>query len=157
MQQVNKEIEKLRKNVHPVYNEEHLIQKGVKELELRLQTNNWSRQDEMRLIKEIEQVKESKPYFAKIEKIRKQYTELKEQREAIKQSMAPTNKIINSLKERVSKIKAQESVFDNAKQLKQYDLTNLNVKIDKNIEHSRALKNKKYELKEDFYGRMCDY
>lgn len=41
--------------------------------------------------------------------------------------MAPTNKIINSLKERIDKVKASDSEFDKDKQLKQYDLTNIRV------------------------------
>jgi len=41
--------------------------------------------------------------------------------------MAPTNKIINSLKERITKVKSEETVFDKDKQLKQYDLTNIRV------------------------------
>ena len=71
--------------------------------------------------------------------------------------MAPTNKIINALKDKIAKVKSKESVFDKDKQLKQYDLTNIKVKIDKVFEQIRDLKNKKYRCKEDFYGRMCDY
>lgn len=71
--------------------------------------------------------------------------------------MAPTNKIINSLKERINKVKSEESVFDKDKQLKQYDLTNIRVQIDKVMEKTRDLRNKKRQIKEDFYGRMCDY
>jgi len=32
--------------------------------------------------------------------------------------MAPTNKIINALKERIGKVKSEEGVFDKDKQLK---------------------------------------
>ena len=71
--------------------------------------------------------------------------------------MAPTNKIINSLKERINKVKSEETVFDKDKQLKQYDLTNIRVQIDKIMEKTRDLRNKKRQIKEDFYGRMCDY
>lgn len=68
----------MRKNVHPVYNDEAKLQKGVKELENRLATTNWSRIDENRLIKEIEQVKASRPFFVKIESLRAQIAEQKE-------------------------------------------------------------------------------
>lgn len=71
--------------------------------------------------------------------------------------MAPTNKIINSLKVRINKVKGEESVFDKDKQLKQYDLTNIRVGIDKVMEKKRDLINKKRLAKEDFYGRMCEY
>lgn len=66
--------------------------------------------------------------------------------------MAPTNKIINSLKERIGKIKSTDTEFDKEKQLKQYDLTNLKVQIDKIMEKKRAMIDKKRQIKEDFYG-----
>ena len=44
--------------------------------------------------------------------------ELKQQREEVKKSMQPTQKIIASLKERISKVKSEESVYDKEKQLK---------------------------------------
>lgn len=75
----------------------------------------------------------------------------------MKKSLDPTNKIIKALKEKISKEKSSENVFNNEKLLKQYDLTNLSTKIEKNLELTRNLKNKKVELKEEFYGRMCDY
>ena len=48
--------------------------------------------------------------------------------------MAPTKKIINSLKDKITAVKKEESVFDNAKQLKQYDLTNISSSIEKCLE-----------------------
>ena len=63
--------------MHPVYNDETKLERGVRELEHRLQTNNWSKADEGRLIKEIEQVKESRPIFAKIEQIKQQIASTK--------------------------------------------------------------------------------
>ena len=71
--------------------------------------------------------------------------------------MAPTNKIISSLKDRITKVKANDSEFDKDKQMKQYDLTNIKVQIDKIMEKKRSLIEKKRQLKEDFYGHMCDY
>ena len=66
--------------------------------------------------------------------------------------MAPTNKILNTLRDRISKVKENEVVFDKAKQLKQYDLTNISTRIEKNLEKSRDLKDKKRQAKETFYG-----
>ena len=81
---VNRELERVHKSVHPVYNDETKLERGVRELEQRLQTNNWSKGDEARLVKEIEQVKESRPIFAKIEKLRQQINTIKEEREQVK-------------------------------------------------------------------------
>ena len=71
--------------------------------------------------------------------------------------MAPTNKIINSLRDKITKVKSKETVFDKDKQLKQYDLTNIKVKIEGNLEKQKSLRDKKRQCKEEFYGRMCDY
>ena len=99
----------------------------------------------------------SRPYFDKIRGVNNTINELKAEREQINKDMAPTKKIINSLRDKITAVKKEESVFDNAKQLKQYDLTNISSSIEKNLEQQRAHKKKKYDLKEEFYGRMCDY
>lgn len=36
-------------------------------------------------------------------------------------------------------------------------MTNVGTKIEKNFEEQRAIKTKKNELRETFYGLMCDY
>lgn len=71
--------------------------------------------------------------------------------------MAPTNKIINSLRDKITKVKSNETVFDKDKQLKGYELTNIKVKIEGNLEKQKSLRDKKKELKEDFYGKMCEF
>jgi len=43
---------------------------------------------------------------------------LTEEREALYKDMGPTKKIINSLRDKITSVKKEESVFDNAKQLK---------------------------------------
>ena len=75
----------------------------------------------------------------------------------MKTSMTPTNKIINSLKEKIGKVKKNESVFDVAKKLKEYDLVNISTKIEKLLEKIRDFKKQKIEAKETFYGAMCEY
>ena len=45
--------------------------------------------------------------------------------------MVPTNKIINSLKDTISKTRSKDSAFDKDKQLQQYDLTNKGIEIEK--------------------------
>ncbi len=134
MQDVNRELDRHRKAVHPVYNSLDKLEKGVKELEQTLMTHSWKRAEEKSLINEIEQVKSSKKIFVKIEEERAKLAELKQQREVIKTSLTPVNQIVNALKEKIGQVKSQESVYDKEKQLKQYDLTNVGTKIEKNFE-----------------------
>ena len=117
LQEVNRELEKQRKNVHPIYNEEAKLEKGIKELQQSLQTNSWSRADEARIVKEIAQVENSRPFFSQIEKLRGQAKALKEEREAVKQTLNGPNKIIASLKQRISEQKGEETKFDSSKKL----------------------------------------
>lgn len=147
----------MRKNVHPVYNEAEKLGPGVQALEHRLHTVTWSKQDEARLIKEIELVKNSAPFFKKIEGVRARIADLRAQREAVKKSIEPTNKIIGRLKDRIDTVKKSESVFVNEKKLKEYDLINVGKQIEDVLEKIRNLKKKKWDAKETFYGQMCDY
>lgn len=59
-----KQRDKLRQQVHPIYNDPDKLAKGIKELERRLTTESLDRQTELKIVKEIEQVKKSKPVFA---------------------------------------------------------------------------------------------
>lgn len=93
----------------------------------------------------------------KIEDFRRKIAAIKEEREKVKTSLAPTNKIISSLKEKITQVKKKESVFDQSKKLKEYDLINISTRIEKVLDQIRDLKIKKREAKETFYGAMCDY
>ena len=66
--------------MHPIYNEENKMARGIKELEKRLHTTSLVRAEEQLIIKEINQVKESVPYFKKIEGINKKIAEFKKER-----------------------------------------------------------------------------
>ena len=71
--------------------------------------------------------------------------------------MTTTNNKIKSLKDKISKLKNEESVLDQFKKIKEYELINIGVRIEKNFETIRDLKKKKREAKETFYGALCDY
>ena len=66
-------------------------------------------------MREIDQVKSSRPIFVKVEELRARLAELKQQRETVKTSLNPINKIVNSLKEKIGKVKSEESVYDKEK------------------------------------------
>jgi uncharacterized coiled-coil DUF342 family protein len=66
-----KQRDKLRQQVHPIYNDPEKLAKGIKELERRLTTESLDRATELKIVKEIEQVKQSKPVFAKMDELSK--------------------------------------------------------------------------------------
>lgn len=80
IQDCEREKTKEQKNVHPIYNEESMMARGIKELEKRLHTTSLARAEEAIIIKEIKQVKESGPSFKKIDAIKDRINELKKER-----------------------------------------------------------------------------
>lgn len=54
-------------------------------------------------------------------------------------------------------MKKNENVFDERKKLKEYDMINVNKKIEDLLEKISTLRTKKRQAKETFYGSMCDY
>jgi uncharacterized coiled-coil DUF342 family protein len=61
IQDLVKEIAKLNKQCHPTYNTLDDLEKGQKILNRRIETNTLTSQNEKALIKEIKQIKDSKP------------------------------------------------------------------------------------------------
>ena len=106
------------------------MQRGIKELEKRLHTTSLVRSEEHLIIKEINQVKESGPYFKKIETINKRIIELKKERTEVQADLPQINKIANSIKQKISKIKDKDNEFGNEKKLHQLDLINMNSNMD---------------------------
>ena len=77
MEEINNEITyaegkraKAEKKVNPKYSKADQLEKGVKELERRLQTTSTDGKAEKELIKEMKFIKESKPYIEEIDRLR---------------------------------------------------------------------------------------
>ena len=71
--------------------------------------------------------------------------------------LTPIIKIANQIKDKIDKVKQEDSVFGNEKKLFQMDLVNLNAKMDGIQEKISELRQQRYNLREDFYGKKCDY
>ena len=71
--------------------------------------------------------------------------------------LTPIIKIANQIKDKIDKVKQEDSVFGNEKKLFQIDLVNLNAKMDGIQEKISELRQQRYNLREDFYGKKCDY
>ena len=57
---------KAEKKVNPTYNKVDLIEKGVKEIERRLQTTAITVQEEKKMIRDIEFIKASRPFIEEL-------------------------------------------------------------------------------------------
>ena len=93
------------------------MERGIQELERRLQTQSISRQEENSIIKEIKQVKESGVHFTKIDEINSKIKDLRNQRSEVQADLTPIIKIANQIKDKIGKVKEDDQVFGNEKKL----------------------------------------
>ncbi len=77
IEQLNEEIQdaenkkaKAEKKIHPIYNKLKDIEKGIKELEKKLTTTSTDGKQEKALIKEMQFIKESRPFIQEVESLR---------------------------------------------------------------------------------------
>lgn len=154
---LSKQRDKLRMQVHPIYNDPEKLVKGIKELERRLCTESLDRQTEKNIVREIEQVKSSRPVFAQIEEINQKQTVKKELKVEAGVELPELNKVISKIKATIEKVKEKESVFVESKSdyTKKIDV-HKSEKISK-LGLIRLLRTEKNMQKEDFYARMIEY
>lgn len=98
-------------SVHPIYNDPEKLLKGIKELERRLTTESLDRQTEKNIVKEIEQVKASKPIFAKMEELSKKHAVKKQEMLEAGVDLPDLNKVIAKIKATIYTVKEKETVF----------------------------------------------
>ena len=97
---------------------DHVLSLKIEDfLERRLQTQSISRQEENAIIKEIKQVKESGVHFTKIDEINSKIKDLRNQRSEVQADLTPIIKIANQIKDKIGKVKEDDSVFGNEKKL----------------------------------------
>ena len=84
------------------------MERGIQELERRLQTQSISRQEENSIIKEIKQVKESGVHFTKIDEINSKIKDLRNQRSEVQADLTPIIKIANQIKDKIGKVKEDD-------------------------------------------------
>ena len=104
----NKKV-KAEKKVHKTYNKVDLLEKGVKELERKLQVTSTDGRQEKEIIKEMQFIRESRPYLEEIAVLNSIiYTKKKEKYE-ISQPLGPLK---DEAKELQSKIDAFKKTQD---------------------------------------------
>lgn len=83
---------------HPTYNTAEDLDKGVRILNRRLETNTFSSQKENELIKEINQIKNSKPTIEKITKLRSRIQELRQAQRQDTESLPQLNRKLDGIR-----------------------------------------------------------
>ena len=69
IQALEAEKRKQRRNIHPEYNTVELLNKGLKDLDKRMTQHTISKNEETRIMREMDQIKKSRPVFDEIEKL----------------------------------------------------------------------------------------
>ena len=131
IQALEAEKRKQRRNIHPEYNTVELLNKGLKDLDKRMTQHTISKNEETRIMREMDQIKKSRPVFDEIEKLNQQVIELKKEKQEVYDSLAPTKKIIAQIQEKISKVQKQDDEFEDDKQYKRNDMTKIQNRLDK--------------------------
>ena len=83
--------------------------------------------------------------------------DLKKERVEIQADLPQINKIANSIKAKIDVVKQSDNVFANDKRHHQLDLVTFESSIESLLEKISELRAQKRNLKETFYGQLCDY
>jgi chromosome segregation ATPase len=148
---LNKQRDKLRQQVHPIYNDAGSLAAGVKALERRLTTESLDRYTELKIVKEIEQVKKSQPLFDEIDKLTKKMEAKKAEKQQASVELPELSKVIKKIKTVIDSIKEREKVFVDDKTTFSGKIAAIKKKRDDKYTEIRLLRNERNLLKEDFY------
>jgi len=92
---------------HPTYNTLEDLDKGVKILNKRIETNTLTSQKERELIKEINLIKNSKPAIEAKAKLQAKIDDLRAKQKRDSEELPAINKMLDSIKLRINKVKGQ--------------------------------------------------
>lgn len=157
IQDLVREISKLTAKCHPTYNTLEDLDKGQKILNRRIETNTLTSQKEKEIIKEIAQIKNSKPLIEQKIKLQRQIDELREKQKKDSEELPNINKILGGIQQRIEAVKKQHSEIDGQKANYSQQLEQLDHKRTKIREQIAKIKEEKQKAKEVYYGQMIEY
>jgi uncharacterized coiled-coil DUF342 family protein len=100
----NKKV-KAEKKVHKVYNKLDLLEKGVKELERKLQVTSTDAKQEREIIKDMAFIKDSKPYLEELEVLRQVIYENKKEKYEVGKGLKELKEESVALQKRITELK----------------------------------------------------
>jgi uncharacterized coiled-coil DUF342 family protein len=100
----NKKI-KAEKKVHKTYNKLDLLEKGVKELERKLQVTSTDAAQERAIIKDMAFIKESKPYLEELEILRQVIFDNKKEKYEVGKGLKELKEEATALQKRIAELK----------------------------------------------------
>jgi chromosome segregation ATPase len=96
---------KAEKKVHKTYNKIDLLDKGVKELERKLQVTSTDGKQEKEIIKEMQFIKESRPYLEEIAGLNQIIYQKKKEKYEVSQPIGPLKEEAKELQTKIDSFK----------------------------------------------------
>lgn len=112
VEELNKEITdaenkkaKFEKKIHKTYNKLDLLDKGIKDLERKLQITSTTGKQEKELIKEMQFIKESRVYLEEVTQLNQFIYEKKREKYEISQPIGPLKEEAKELQSKIDSFK----------------------------------------------------
>ena len=149
--------EKLEKKLHPKYNKLDLLEKGIKDIERLIATTTTDNKKERELIKEIQLIKQSKPFIEEINELLEQIRNKKQEKYKAGEGLSALKSEVSVLKAAVNKLKKEQDGKEVNKEHIQKDLDKINQQRNALRTEIAELRKKKEAEKEQYYRKMIEY
>lgn len=155
---INKELEtletrkaKAEKRLHPVYNKLDTLTKGIKKLEHDLQVASLTANQEKAMLKEIQQIKDSKPFIEELERIREDIFNKKKEKFEAGAGLGELKEETKSLKDTIGKVKKGKEDKKTFKEKVQKELDKINEDRNKFRNDILSVREEKEKHRELYY------
>jgi phage-related tail protein len=148
---------KAEKMVHPTYNKLDLLEKGIKELERKIQVTSTDAKDERKIIKEMQFIKESKPHLEELEVLRQFIFDKKREKKQVGMGLKDLKEEKNVLQKRINELKKTQEQAQETREQIQKQLDKINADRNALREQITELRGQKDKLREDYYKRLLAY
>ena len=126
MEKINNEIQemesrktKAEKKVHPKFNQVELIEKGIKEMERKLQVTSTDGKQEKEIIKEMTFMRDSRPYLQEIATLKEAIAGKRQEKNEVGTPLGELKEEGQSVQSRIKELKkAQESTVSDKDNIK---------------------------------------
>lgn len=115
IQDLVREMQKLAKQCHPIYNTLEDLEKGKKILSRRLETTSMTGQQEKALIKEITQIDNSRPIIVQRLKLQKKVDELRQKQRKDSEQLPQIKKVLDTINQKIKSVKGQQTAVEDIK------------------------------------------
>ena len=148
---------KAEKKVHKTYNKLDMLEKGVKEIERKLQITSTDGKQEKEMIKEMQFIRDSRPYLEEIAGLNQIIFQKKKEKYEISQPIGPLKEEAKELQTKIDSFKKTQEVAKESKETIQKALDKINQERNTLRGQNEDLWQQKLKLREDFYKKLLAY